>query len=72
MLIKNNKVNTIQDYYKIIIDINNKYLNNDININTYVNTYNFIYQLIDKDNTITDNDKEKIYNLIKSLKRLSL
>lgn len=73
LIVKNeSKTNTIKDYLKIINDINTKFLNNSITDITYINSINFIYQLIEKDNNITAIDKIKIYDYIKAFKRISL
>ena len=71
-LIKNDKINTIKDYYNIIVNINNQYINNDISYTVYINTYNFVYKLIENDNTLSNQDKLKIYDFIKAVKHLSI
>jgi hypothetical protein len=73
LIVKNeSKTNTIKDYIQIINDINTKFNNNSITDITYINSLNLVERLTEKDNSITDKEKIKIYDFIKASKRISL
>ena len=65
-----NKQNTITYYIKIINDINNKYIDNNIQYTSWINSINLIFEMIIKDNTLKQNDKIKLYNFLKSIKSM--